>query len=57
MSRTPPRRAARVKGDFLDELLGRVSGNAGEALPGPRPSTSPTIRIADELDGLPYLRR
>jgi SAM-dependent methyltransferase len=39
---------ARVKGDFLDELLGRVSGNAGEALPGPPPSTSPTIHLADE---------
>ena len=36
------------KGGLSDELLGRVSGNAGEALPGPRPSTSPTIRIADE---------
>ena len=40
---------ARVKGDFLDGLLGRMSGNAGEgALPGPSPFTSPTIRIADE---------
>jgi SAM-dependent methyltransferase len=39
---------ARVKGDFLDELLGRVAGNAGEALPGPPPSTSPTIHLADE---------
>ena len=48
MSRPPSRRVARVKGDFLDELLGRVSGNAGEALPGPPPSTSPTIHLADE---------
>jgi SAM-dependent methyltransferase len=39
---------ARAKGDFLDGLLGRVSGNGGEALPGSTPSTSPAIRVADE---------
>ena len=39
---------ARVKADFLNELLGRASGNAGETIPEPPPSTSPTIRIVDE---------
>ncbi len=39
---------ARVKGDFLEGLLGRASGNAGKAFPGPPPSTSPTIPLADE---------
>jgi SAM-dependent methyltransferase len=39
---------ARVKGDFLDELLGRASGNASEALPAAPPSSSPAIHLAEE---------